>query len=92
MNGSGILVDAMSMARTGVRAIMWACANYRGTGHGFLRLVIQRGVETAATGIGWLLRICGVLFLNCARLGGPDVMRLALPVHCAPSDPPIAQG
>jgi hypothetical protein len=34
--------------------------------------VIQRGVETAATGTGWLFRICGVLFLNCARLDGPN--------------------
>src|ERR1700722_8996221 len=56
--------------RAGVRAIMWACTNYRGTGHGFLRFVIQRSVETAAMGTGWLLRICGVLFLNCGRPGG----------------------
>src|SRR3984957_13962734 len=69
--------------RTGVRAIMWACANDRGAGHGVLRFVIQRGVETAATGTGWLLRICGVLFLNCARPGGLEVTRLALPVPCA---------
>src|ERR1700688_3473585 len=37
---------------------------------GVLRFVIQRGVETAGTGTGWLLRICGVVFLNCSRLGG----------------------
>src|ERR1700675_2502100 len=52
---------------------------------GFLRFVIQRGVETAATGTGWLLRICGVLFLNCGRPGGPDTReRSGLPVPCAP--------
>src|ERR1700689_5965026 len=59
---------------------------------GVLRFVIQGGVETAATGTGWLLRICGVLFLNCARLGCSDVMRLDLPVPCAPSDAPIGPG
>src|ERR1700730_13866694 len=59
---------------------------------GVLRFEIQGGVETAATGTGWLLRICAVLFLNCARLGGPDVTRLGLPVPCAPSDAPIATG